>query len=159
MRVKNNHTTHLGFGTMRLLPGETIDISKLPSGYGLENPTVKWYIDKKWLEVVGKGGGKVNAVQPVNINMAFNADNSSDSNDDGDNLDYDNDEFIGDNTDDDNGNTDNAPASSSLANKNVDRLTLDELKILAAEMTLEIVETDTRKTLIDKIKAAKNVNA
>jgi hypothetical protein len=38
-------------------------------------------------------------------------------------------------------------------NKSVDRMSLEELKTLASEMGIEVLESDTRKPLIEKIKA------
>jgi hypothetical protein len=38
--------------------------------------------------------------------------------------------------------------------KSVDRMNLEELKALSADMGLQVEETDTRKILIEKIKAA-----
>ena len=54
MKIKNNYTSHLGFGATRILPGEIIDIKDMPKGYGMNHPLIQWYISKKWLEIVGK---------------------------------------------------------------------------------------------------------
>ena len=68
MKVRNNYTSHLGFGTVRILPGET---APLPIGYGQNHPTVKFYIRRKWLEVIGESGdGTESAVSGVDVNVS-----------------------------------------------------------------------------------------
>jgi len=54
MKIKNNYTSHIGFGTVRILPGETLDMGALPDGYDDKHPVIKFYISKGWLGVVGK---------------------------------------------------------------------------------------------------------
>lgn len=158
MKVRNNYSTHLGLGERRVLPDEVIDLSTLP-GYDENHPVVKWYIARGWLVVVGKGNSRGKPATPVNVNTALNTGNNvddgdgeGDDNELSDSTDNDDDNVDGDSED---GETNGTGSISSLANKNVDRLTLDELKTLAAEMKLEVVASDIRKTLIDKIKAAK----
>ena len=54
MKVKNNYTSHLGFGATRIVPGET---APLPEGYDNNHPVVAYYISRKWLKVVGDEKG------------------------------------------------------------------------------------------------------
>ena len=45
MKVKNNHNTHIGFGTTRILPGE---VAELPKEY-VNTPIVQFFLKKGWL--------------------------------------------------------------------------------------------------------------
>ena len=49
MLVKNTGKKCIGFGSLILTPDA---VGELPEGYSAEHPTVKFYIDKKWLEEV-----------------------------------------------------------------------------------------------------------
>lgn len=147
MKVRNNYTTHLGLGKLRILPDET---AELPKGYGENHPVVKYYISRGWLTVAGKNTENGNETPDKSDenryenNAAVNAGGSSDANDNENKSE----------------NMSNSSAGSpSPENKSIDRMNKDELQALACERGIPFVEADTRQTLIDKIKAAKNADA
>jgi len=49
MRVKNNYSSHLGFGDFALMPEKEGD---LPDGFDKKHPIVNFYLKKGWLEEV-----------------------------------------------------------------------------------------------------------
>ncbi|GHU52697.1 hypothetical protein AGMMS49975_09040 [Clostridia bacterium] len=146
MRVKNKYTSHIGFGTIRILPGET---AELPRGYGADHPTVKFYISRGWLEIVGgKTEGEASSVT-VNVGIKPLDDDNGNTGGNGnektnsDNGEKENEEDGG-----------NATADVSKPDKPISRLNVDELKAYAKQLGLEFADTDTRNMLIDKINAA-----
>ena len=51
MRVKNNYTSHIGFGKMAMMPGA---IEELPEGFDKNHPVVSFFLKKGWIEEVGE---------------------------------------------------------------------------------------------------------
>ena len=84
MTVKNKTNKPIGFGNLVLLPD---NIGTLPEGFGADHPTVKFYISKKWLEVV-KGKAAKSAAPakdddpPVDPFKVEDDDDTSDGDDD-----------------------------------------------------------------------------
>lgn len=153
MKVRNNYTTHLGLGGLRILPDET---AELPKGYGENHPVVKYYMSRGWLIVAGKNtengnenpdesdenrgenNGGAASVHAEDLNAAVNVDGNENE---GENM------------------SGSGADSPSPENKSIDRMNKDELQALACERGIPFVEADTRQALIDKIKAARNADA
>lgn len=153
MKVRNNYTTHLGLGGLRILPDET---AELPKGYGENHPVVKYYISRGWLTAVGKNtengnespdksdenrgenNGGAASVHAEGLNASGNADGNENERE---NI------------------SGSGAGSPPPENKSIDRMNKDELQALACERGIPFVEADTRQVLIDKIKAAKNADA
>ena len=66
MRIKNSHTTSIGFGTLSVLPDA---VAVLPREFTEDHPVVKFYIGKKWIEIVGDAPAKKVAAQSVNVGV------------------------------------------------------------------------------------------
>ncbi len=146
MKVKNKYTSHLGLGTIRVLPGETVELPKM---YNENHPIIKWYISRGWLEIVDKGISSDTNTNGSTVTITATINNGN-----ADTVDEEKEGAVNtENVDNENGAKD--AEKTDLATKNVDRLTLDELKTLATELKLEVAEDDTRKVLIEKIKATK----
>lgn len=163
MKIKNNYTSHLGFGSARILPGETIDMNQLPKGYDENHPLIKFYINQGWLETIGgknKAAASFSKAVSTNIKIDTNAGEAADGNknDDGtsDNLDNEmndgtSEETDGESANDGNG-TDNDSTSGSQP-KPLSRMGKAELQALATKLGLEFLPTDSNPLLVEKIKA------
>lgn len=172
MKIKNNYTSHLGFGSARILPGETIDVNQLPKGYNENHPLIKFYINQGWLEVfASKLKTAEGSSKPVlaNIKIDTNAgkttgdDKIDDKTDDGtgDNLENEIDDNSGEETggesaDGEDG-TNNDGTGGSTQSKSLSRMGKAELQTLATKLGLEFSPTDSNPTLVEKIKAAQKV--
>ncbi|MDR3165440.1 MAG: hypothetical protein LBU13_07660 [Synergistaceae bacterium] len=70
MKIMNRHTTSIGFGTLSVLPDTA---AELPREFTADHPVVKFYIGKKWIEIVGdvptKGAATAQSVN-VGANIA-----------------------------------------------------------------------------------------
>lgn len=128
MKVKNLTVKPMGFGSTIILPDE---VGTLPQGYDKDHPTVKYYLSRNWIEVVGGASG--NGGAPAAVNVGVNINNTP--------------------------NEPNAPAESLGSDnggqsKPIDRMNKEELQALAFERGVEFAETDTKAMLIEKIRAA-----
>ena len=130
MKIKNRHTTSIGFGTLSVLPDTVAD---LPREFTADHPVVKFYIGKNWIEVVGDASAKKKAAQSVNVGVDIAGTGET-----GAAVEAANETGVG-----------NAPPG-----KNIDRMKLEELRAAASGLGIGHGEDDTRQTLIDKIKAA-----
>ena len=140
MKIKNLTVKPIGFGSTIILPDET---GTLPSGYGKNHPTVKYYLSRKWIAEVGKTNDDAgDGEQSVNVNVNVNTggDNTGGG---------------GDGTGNDGAGAGNTSGNSG-ANKPLDRMNKEELQALAFQRGVEFVDADTRQVLIDKIRAAQN---
>ena len=68
MRIKNTHTTSIGFGTLSVLPDTE---AELPREFTKSHPVVKFYLVKKWIEIAGDAQTKKAAAQPVNVGVGI----------------------------------------------------------------------------------------
>jgi hypothetical protein len=85
MKVKNNYSSHLGFGDMRILPGET---KELPKSYGGNHPLTKFYISKGWLTFIeGTDSADNSSVSAVNVSIDINTGDDANSTNTEDNTD------------------------------------------------------------------------
>lgn len=126
MKVKNLTVKPMGFGATIILPDE---VGTLPQGYGKDHPTVKYYLSRNWIKVVGGANENGNGGAPAGVNVGVNI--NSNANDPG------------------------APAENAGGQgKPIDRMNKEELQALAFERGVEFAETDTKAMLIEKIKAA-----
>lgn len=130
MKVKNLTVKPMGFGSTIILPD---DVGALPQGYDQDHPTVKYYLSRNWIKVVG--GSNKSGGAPAAVNVGVNLNNDP--------------------------NAQGAPAESTGGdnggqNKPIDRMNKEELQALAFERGVEFVETDTKAMLIEKIRAAQS---
>lgn len=127
MKVKNLTVKPMGFGATIILPD---DVGTLPQGYDQDHPTVKYYLSRNWIKVVGGANKNGGAAAAVNVGVNLNSDPNAPS----------------------------APAESTGGgqNKPIDRMNKEELQALAFERGVEFVETDTKAMLIEKIRAAQS---
>ncbi len=133
MKVKNLTVKPMGFGATIILPDE---VGTLPQGYGKDHPTVKYYLSRNWIKVVGGTNDNGNGGAPAAVNVGVNINNAA--------------------------NEPGAPAESTGGNnggqnKPIDRMNKEELQALAFERGVEFAETDTKAMLIEKIRAAQSV--
>ncbi len=126
MKVKNLTVKPMGFGATIILPDE---VGVLPQGYGEDHPTVKYYLSRNWIKVVGGAHGSGNTPAAVNVGVSINDTNGApaDSGDNGGQV------------------------------KPMDRMNKEELQALASERGVEFTENDTKAILVEKIKAAQSV--
>jgi hypothetical protein len=66
MKVKNCHTTSIGFGTLSVLPDT---VAELPREFTADHPVIKFYIGKKWIEIIGGAPAKKAAAKSVNVGV------------------------------------------------------------------------------------------
>lgn len=126
MKVKNLTVKPMGFGSIIILPD---DVGTLPQGYDQDHPTVKYYLSRNWIKVVGGTNKNGGAPAAVNVGVNINA----------------------------NPNEPDTPAErTGSQNKPIDRMNKEELQALAFERGVEFVETDTKAMLIEKIRAAQS---
>lgn len=127
MKVKNLTVKPMGFGSTIILPD---DVGTLPQGYDQDHPTVKYYLSRNWIKVVGGTNKNGGAPAAVNVGVNLNGDPNAPI----------------------------APAESTGGgqNKPIDRMNKEELQALAFECGVEFVETDTKAMLIEKIRAAQS---
>lgn len=125
MKVKNLTVKPMGFGATIILPD---DVGTLPQGYDQDHPTVKYYLSRNWIKVVGGANKNGDAPAAVNVGVNLNGDPNAPI----------------------------APAESTGGgqNKPIDRMNKEELQALAFERGVEFTEADTKAMLIDKIRAA-----
>lgn len=155
MKVRNLTPKPIGFGSVILLPDQT---AELPSGFGLGHPTTKYYLSRKWLEAVDKDSDKAvdkdpdedgaGSLGPVSVSAEIKAGAVEQS---GQPVISGLDAEIKGQA---NANISKRPDES----KPIDRMNKEELQALSFERGVEFAETDTKQTLIDKIKAAKKGN-
>ena len=126
MKVKNLTVKPMGFGSTIILPD---DVGTLPQGYDQDHPTVKYYLSRNWIKVVGGTNKNGGAPAAVNVGVNINA----------------------------NPNEPDTPTESiGSQNKPIDRMNKEELQALAFERGVEFVETDTKAMLIEKIRTAQS---
>lgn len=69
MKIKNCHTTSIGFGTLSVLPDA---VAELPREFTADHPVVKFYIGKKWIKAVGDAPARKSASpQPVSVGVGI----------------------------------------------------------------------------------------
>lgn len=95
----------------------------LPQGYDKNHPTVKYYLSRKWIEEIGGTDSGSGAPAAVNVGVEVSTGGADEE----------------------------RPGGTS--SKPLDRMNKEELQALAFERGVEFAETDTRQTLIDKIRA------
>jgi hypothetical protein len=137
MKIRNLTTKAIGFGDITVLPDKT---GETPKGFGKGHPVVDYYLSRGWIEEVGAASdGAGTSGGAVNVGVGINGNGGgADTGGNGGGT----------------GTGDNSGGAGS-ENKYVDRMNKDELQALATEMGLQFAETDTNKTLIEKIKAAR----
>lgn len=69
MKVKNLTVKPMGFGATIILPDA---VGTLPQGYGKDHPTVKYYLSRNWIKVVGSDNGNGGAAAAVNVGVGIN---------------------------------------------------------------------------------------
>ena len=169
VKVKNNYSSHIGFGAMRILPGET---EPLPTGYGLNHPVVQFYIRKKWLEVVREKKKADEPVLPAKVadenTDTGKTDGGSGENDiDAGKKDGEDDEdFLEINTGDPDGDETDGELSLSAGNgetitltKPLSRMNRGELMAVATGLGIEFPANATNPVLLDLIREAQKNNA
>lgn len=124
MKVKNLTVKPMGFGSTIILPD---DVGTLPQGYDQDHPTVKYYLSRNWIKVVGGANKNGDAPAAVNVGVNLNGDPNAP-----------------------------AESTGGGQNKPIDRMNKEELQALAFECGVEFVETDTKAMLIEKIRAAQS---
>ncbi len=125
MKVKNLTVKPMGFGATIILPDE---VGTLPQGYGKDHPTVKYYLSRNWIKVVGGADGNGGASAAVNVGVGINSTDGAPADSTGNNG----------------------------QNKPIDKMNKEELQALAFERGVEFVETDTKAMLVEKIRAAQS---
>ena len=125
MKVKNLTVKPMGFGATIILPDE---VGTLPQGYGKDHPTVKYYISRNWIKVVGSADENGGASAAVNVGVGISSTDGAPADSTG----------------------------SNRQNKPIDRMNKEELQALAFERGVEFVETDTKAMLVEKIRAAQS---
>lgn len=68
MKIKNCHTTSIGFGTLSVLPDA---VAVLPREFTADHPVIKFYIGKKWIEIVSDPKAKKAAAQSVSVGVGI----------------------------------------------------------------------------------------
>ena len=68
MKIKNCHTTSIGFGTLSVLPDA---VAVLPREFTADHPVIKFYIGKKWIEIISDPQTKKTAAQSVNVGVSI----------------------------------------------------------------------------------------
>ena len=66
MRIKNIHTTSIGFGELSVLPDA---VAALPREFTASHPVIKFYAGKKWIEIIGDAQAKKEAARSVNVDV------------------------------------------------------------------------------------------
>jgi hypothetical protein len=134
MKIKNTRTSAIGFGSVTILPDT---IGELPREFNATHPVLKYYISRGWVEVVDGATAQLEKTQSVAVNIAPPSSGQPNTENDVDN---------------DKGD------STKKTDKALNRMSLDELRVLAGELGLEFTENDTRPILIDKINIARESN-
>lgn len=68
MKIKNCHTTSIGFGTLSVLPDT---VAALPREFTADHPVIKFYVGKKWIKIIGDTPTKKAAAQSVNVGVSI----------------------------------------------------------------------------------------
>ena len=68
MKIKNCHTTSIGFGTLSVLPDA---VAVLPREFTADHPVIKFYIGKKWIEIMSDSKSKKAAAQSVSVGVGI----------------------------------------------------------------------------------------
>lgn len=168
IKVTNTSPKVIGLGAVHVLQGDTVE---LPAGFGLENPTVAWLINRGWLTKVSTGGVHL----PPSANGSdltppapSNGENTPPETnvtppvgDGGGNTQADGGSTDGDDTDGDpaTGNTENDDAANNtpageLSRSAANRMKIEELRELATQRGLEFAPDATKAVLVDLIMAA-----
>ena len=137
MKIKNRHTTSIGFGTLSVLPDA---VAVLPREFTADHPVIKFYLGKKWIEIIGDSKAKKAAAQSVNVGVSITGTDEQKQATEAKVVEQ---------------ATEAKVVEQTTETKAVDKMKLEELRAAAAELGIEHGEGDTRQTLIDKIKAAK----
>jgi hypothetical protein len=155
MKIRNKHTSAIGFGSVTVLPDTT---GELPREFDANHPVLKYYISRGWVEIADGAPTAPEAARPVAVNIAPPAPKVSDEAGDAGDSAPPHAEGSGNEDGKDGDGEKPDDAKKAGAPKSLSRMNLDELRALAEELGLEFTETDTRPTLIDKITAAKEAN-
>ena len=135
IKVINTGPKVIGLGELHIVQGETVT---LPPGFGLDHPTVEYFISMGWLTCISGGG----VVLPRCVSPDVGMDKVE-----SDAVDTDNTDNAGAD------NTDNADADTTEpeipSRRDIQRMNLEGLKALAGRQGIAFEPDTTRAALID----------
>ena len=164
VKVTNTSPKVIGLGSLQITQNQTVE---LPAGFGLEHPTVAYFIKRGWLTKVSAGGvhlpPNVKADAPPKAPAAPTGNDEDDEPDDTDEDDTDDeepDDTDEDDTDDEETDGEDEPDGEnegyippSLSRRDIERMNLDGLRELATRQGIAFEPNATRAVLIGLITA------